>query len=244
MEPPKSSSILRKSSNIRKPIRCVKFTKAVVRHADIRDQKYIAWTALWRIPFFTELTDASSFEVILAGQSKHSSTGTLASGTSGSRCISLILPRGRARRRLRLCQISTLIHIVAETAIVSFHTLPVGFPLPTISKNSLYTLLCSLIRDYVVLPIIFVSDAKILISNILLDTSFHYRLQSVIIRSYHLLMNLHIVQFQYGLEFLRLVFLICTILPRCHQVESLSLIIEFRPISNRIPEYHRFEEQL
>ena len=38
MEPPKSSSILRKSSNIRKPIRCVKFTTAVVRHADIRDR--------------------------------------------------------------------------------------------------------------------------------------------------------------------------------------------------------------
>ena len=38
MEPPKSSSILRKSSDIRKPIRCVQFTKAVVRHADIRDQ--------------------------------------------------------------------------------------------------------------------------------------------------------------------------------------------------------------
>ena len=37
MEPPKSLSILRKSSDIRKPIRCVKFTKAVVRHADIRD---------------------------------------------------------------------------------------------------------------------------------------------------------------------------------------------------------------
>ena len=32
MEPPKSSSISRKSSNIRKPIRFVKFTKAVVRH--------------------------------------------------------------------------------------------------------------------------------------------------------------------------------------------------------------------
>ena len=39
MEPPKSSSILWKSSNIRKPIRCVKFTKAVLRHANIRDQK-------------------------------------------------------------------------------------------------------------------------------------------------------------------------------------------------------------
>ena len=38
VEPPKSSSISRKSSDIRKPIRCVKFTKAVVRHADIRDQ--------------------------------------------------------------------------------------------------------------------------------------------------------------------------------------------------------------
>ena len=38
MEPPKSSSILRKKSNKRKLIRCVKFTKAVARHADIRDQ--------------------------------------------------------------------------------------------------------------------------------------------------------------------------------------------------------------
>ena len=38
LEPLKSSSILRKSSNIRKPIRCVQFTKAVLRHANIRDQ--------------------------------------------------------------------------------------------------------------------------------------------------------------------------------------------------------------
>ena len=38
MEPPKSPSILRKSSDIRNPIRCVRFTKAVVRHANIRDQ--------------------------------------------------------------------------------------------------------------------------------------------------------------------------------------------------------------
>ena len=37
LEPPKSSSILRKSSNM-KPIRSVRFTKAVVRHADVRDQ--------------------------------------------------------------------------------------------------------------------------------------------------------------------------------------------------------------
>ena len=38
MEPPKSTTILWKISNILKPILCVKFTKAVVRHADIRDQ--------------------------------------------------------------------------------------------------------------------------------------------------------------------------------------------------------------
>ena len=37
MEPQKSSSILRNSSNIRKPIRCVRFTQALVRHANIRD---------------------------------------------------------------------------------------------------------------------------------------------------------------------------------------------------------------
>ena len=38
MEPPKSSSISRKSSNILKPVRCVRFTEAVLRHANIRDQ--------------------------------------------------------------------------------------------------------------------------------------------------------------------------------------------------------------
>ena len=36
MKPPKST--LRKSSNIRKPIRCVQFTKAIARHTKIRDQ--------------------------------------------------------------------------------------------------------------------------------------------------------------------------------------------------------------
>ena len=64
-----------------------------------------------------------------------------------------------------------------------FHTLPVGFPLPTISKNSLYTLFCSLILDHGVLLKISASGPKVLISNLLLDTSFHHSFQSVIIRS-------------------------------------------------------------
>ena len=38
MEPPKSSSISRESSDMQKPIQRVKFTKVVARHADIRDQ--------------------------------------------------------------------------------------------------------------------------------------------------------------------------------------------------------------
>ena len=48
MESPKSPSILRKSSNTLKPIRGVPFTKAVLRHANIRDKKTIAWSNLLR----------------------------------------------------------------------------------------------------------------------------------------------------------------------------------------------------
>ena len=55
-----------------------------------------------------------------------------------------------------------------------FSHCPLVSHLPTISKNSLYTLFCSLILDHGVLLIIFISDPKILISNILLDTSLHH----------------------------------------------------------------------
>ena len=60
------------------------------------------------------------------------------------------------------------------------------------------------ILDHGVSFIISTSGAKNLISYLLLDTSFHHRFQSVIIRSYFLLMILQVIQFQYGLEFLRL----------------------------------------
>ena len=89
-------------------------------------------------------------------------------------------------------------YIVAETAIVSSRTLPVGLPLPTISKNSLYTLFCPRILDHGVSFIISITGAKIFISFFLLDTSFHHRFESVIIRSHFLLMNLQVIQFQYG----------------------------------------------
>ena len=38
MEPPRSSSILRKSSDMQKPLQRVKFTKAIARHTENRDQ--------------------------------------------------------------------------------------------------------------------------------------------------------------------------------------------------------------
>ena len=62
------------------------------------------------------------------------------------------------------CHFSTVINFVTETATASCRALSVGFPLPTISKNSLYTLFCSLILDHGVSFIISVSGAKILIS--------------------------------------------------------------------------------
>ena len=130
--------------------------------------------AFWRVPSFTKWVIASSSKVILARPSRHSTAGTSASGTSGSRWFSLTLLHERIRRRIWWCNFSTLIRIVAETVIVSFHTLPVGFPLPTISKNSLYTLYCSLIIDHCVLLKFSISAPKILISNFLLDTSFHH----------------------------------------------------------------------
>ena len=94
--------------------------------------------AFWRMPFFTEWSGASSFEVILARQSSHFPTWASASGTSGSRCIFHTLLRRRSRRKIWLCRFCKLIHIVSETAIVSFRTLPASFPLPTSP-----TLLCS-----------------------------------------------------------------------------------------------------
>ena len=118
--------------------------------------------AFWRMPFFTECIGASSFEAILAGQSKHSSTWASASRTLGSRCIFHFLLRRRSRSRIRRCHFCTFIDIVTETAMVSLRTLPVGFPLLTISWTSLFTLFHPLILDHGVCLIISVSGFKIL----------------------------------------------------------------------------------
>ena len=62
----------------------------------------------------------------------------------------------------------------------------------------LATLFCPWILDHGVSFIISILGAKILISYFLLDITFHHRFQSVLIRSYFLLMNRQVIQFQYG----------------------------------------------
>ena len=59
--------------------------------------------ACWRVPLFTKWVISSSFEVILARSSRYSTTRTCASGTSGPRWFSLILPHERIRRRIWWC---------------------------------------------------------------------------------------------------------------------------------------------
>ena len=55
---------------------------------------------------------------------RHSTTRTFTSGTSGPRWFSLILRMKEFEDGFDGVTFPTLIHIVAETAIVSFHTLP------------------------------------------------------------------------------------------------------------------------
>ena len=110
--------------------------------------------------------------------------GTSTSGTSGSRWFSLILPHERILRRIWWWTFSTLIHIVdGNCNCLLSHTVR-WFP---ITNN---------LQEFFVHAVLFPDSwprrssqnfpllaPKILISNFLLDTSFHHSFQSVIIRS-------------------------------------------------------------
>ena len=118
--------------------------------------------ALRRMPLFTECSCASSYEVILAGHRDILPLGLLPLGLrildafvsfcrmkefgDGFDCV--IFPSSTLS--WRKLQLSPLEHC------------PLDFPLPTISKNSLYTLFCHLILDHSVPFIISVSGLKIL----------------------------------------------------------------------------------
>ena len=87
------------------------------------------------------------------------------------------------------------------------------------------------------------SGVKISQPKFLIYTSFHHRFLMCDIGHRYLLVNLHVIQFQYGLELLRLSYpQFCTDSPEDHLMEPSSLIIKFRPILYQIPEHYRYEE--
>ena len=156
-----------------------------------------------------------------------------------------ILLHERLRRRIRLCHISTLSDIVTETALVSSRALPVGFPLPTISKNCLWSLFCLLILDHGR----FFRDFHFWRQNYYFVNLARYLFLPWFSICYNQV-QLSSVESPYCTIPIRswvsqtLAFLVCTILPRCHQMGFVSSTIEFHPTLYRIPEYCHFEEQL
>ena len=162
--------------------------------------------ALWRMPLFTEWSGASSFDPLrwsLHGNRAIFPLGLLPLGIlvlDAFFTLCCVEDLGEefgcvdfARlfiscRKLQLspyehCQLA--FHCQQSPRLLCSRCFILGFL--TTAPVSKFTFLAS----------------KIIHSQILLDTSFYHCLQSVIIRSSFLLMNLHVVQFQYGLEFLR-----------------------------------------
>ena len=132
-----------------------------------------------------------------------------------------------------------LIQIVSETATVSFRTLPVGFPLPTISLTSLFTLFPPLILDHGACFKISISGFKVPHSQILFDTSFYHCLQSVIIRSSFLLMISRSYNSNKVLSFSDSRILN---LYKFSKMSSGGIFVIDNKMS-RTPEYHHLEEQ-
>ena len=106
---------------------------------------------------------------------------------------------------IRLCHYCTHVNIVADTAIVSIRTLPIGFSI----ANNLQEFLVHAVLSPDSWPrrlfqIFHFSLSKFLIVTICSTLLFYHRLQSVIIRFAFLLVTLQVKQFQYGLDFIRL----------------------------------------
>ena len=180
--------------------------------------------------------------VILARPSRYSTTGTSSSGTSGSRCFSLILLHERIRRRIRLCQLFPRL-LISWRRLQLF---PLGHcPLDSHCQRSPRilrpTLFCPMILDHGVLLKISISGAHIL-NFVYLARYFFLPLSSICYNQVQPSSDgfpgrtIAIRSWVYQ----TLVFLICTILARYRQVESLSLLIKFRPVLYRIPKNHHF----
>ena len=155
------------------------------------------------MPFFTELVCTSSFQVILAGPSSHFSPlkllplGLLVPDAFFIFCCVEDLGEGFA-----CVDFACLSSSCRKLHLSPFEHCPLAFHCQQSPR-----LLCSRCFALRFLTTacfeISISGFKILHFQTMLDSSFYHRLQSVTVRFGFLLVNLHIVQFQYGLEFLR-----------------------------------------
>ena len=168
--------------------------------------------AFRRMPSFAGWVIASSFDVILARPSIHSTTGACSSGTSGSRMKELGEGFGCVNFARFLISWQKLQLSPSEHCPLAFHC-------QQISKNSLYTLFCSLDSwprrvfhnfhfwhhnsYFVCTARYFFKPSFSIFDNQVRSSSDESPGRKIPIRSW---------------AYLTLVFLICTVLPRCHQV--------------------------
>ena len=133
-----------------------------------------------------------------------------------------------------------------ETTLVSLRTLYFFFPLITSTFSSVNATQSPVTLEHCTCFDFLMSGVKISQSKFLICTTFHHCFQPLIIGRRTLLMNFHVVQFQYGFELVRVdqthVSSICTDFPEYHVVDSLSSTIKFRPILYQILEHCRHEE--
>ena len=145
----------------------------------------------WGMPLFTRRIRASTFQMVPAWHAIESPRRASASRTFRFYWMFHKLWFRMFWRRSGLSpRFGTLICIVPEAAIVSFRTLPYGFPLPTITLSPKNMTLFPLILDQHVWFNSPVSGFKIPRPQILLHTPFGNFLQSVIIRFRFLQVNL------------------------------------------------------
>ena len=136
----------------------------------------------------------------------------------------------------------TIVTLMPETALVSFRTLCLFLStgnryLFLLQRHSFPSIFehCSSFNS----PM---AGVKISQSKFLICTPLQHGLQFLIIGHRYLLMNLHVVQFQYGFELRGYVLSICTDFPRYHRMESLTLKVEHHPILYRNPDYYHHED--
>ena len=185
----------------------------------------------WRVPSFTKWVIASSSKVIFAWPSRHSTTRTFTSGTSGPRWFSLTLPHERILRRIWWWTFPTLIDIVTETAIVFLSHISRWFP---IANN---------LQEFFVHAVLFPDswprrssqNFRFWPQNSYFEFLVRYFsspwfsiCDNQVLISFHEFPG-HTIPIWSWLSQTLVVFLICTILPRCHHAGFSSSIIIFRP---------------